>query len=903
MLRPPLLVPTSQATARNVNQICLTGSRRPHRAFENSRLHCYPLLRKKLLKGKAANSPLAQYKQSSTASAPKLTDGFSPKRDTPSKSPLSAHKSRASSERRKSNKGAEQSNVSHQSAQLQPNVSPPEESESADDAGGEGTITPVKPGPNRKQARAAKAAAKAAASATATEEAVQPATAADTPPGGGERSKPKGKKAQPKEKKEAKPQQVRNPCTHASVICLFALINIFIHTSDSHIRQTHTSDKLNECYDVMYERPDYPSGGSSRITSYDLSTAPLRVAGEVARTAAHHPVHCREHQMFQCIVADVTMHTFTVVRRVAVDEGCTYSLGSSCNQTRVTSFVRRVAHQDRPLIRDILHYNTSTDIITYYCSQYFNTNFSSAANGQVYTVPPKQHILGIMVTAITSSENYTFTDFTVAGSEKGPKNTIIMPGEVADEITGLITQSTDNRLSYVDEATDATKETVLLKVELFIAKKGSGAPGPKPKRPWLSIAVDTASLTHPELIRSVNQTLGSLGFSKLKTTQKKSNQFKVKLDLLHSEYNEHTDSKGNLTDMTTYDWNSLSVYGDGIKFHLGTETHKAYLRLFSGIGSLNLKRGCFHPINRACTCNASPRQFFRPQGRDSTAEAMKKAIERARMLNACKLYRHPAHLARGTTTQNPRHHTHMSGTRHTYTCARQSAIPKNQPPVEWDTTTQTPTQHFIRGIRPRPRLILKHNKTWTFRFRDTWDHTMGYDGEGPPNLMILSQNLRGTLTGTTWEDAVRACHYRKTHIACFQEINLKRGDPRIQRLESVAKREGFTAHFTFTHANAAVGGTATLVADSMKCSHTHFRTACKGSCGVLTLTIPELNTPSNKIRVVNIYGSQHSGERTAQFKTLSRHVSKWTALVGDFNVVLSAALDVRRTATTPPYLP
>ena len=162
---------------------------------------------------------------------------------------------------------------------------------------------------------------------------------------------------------------------------------------------------------------------------------------------------------------------------------------------------------------------------------------------------------------------------------------------------------------------------------------------------------------------------------------------------------------------------------------------------------------------------------------------------------------------------------------------------------------------------------------------------------------ILSQNLRGTLTGTTWEDALRACRFRKTHIACFQEINLKRGDPRIQRLESVAKREGFTPHFTFT--NGAVGGTATLVADTVKCSHTDFRTACKGSCGVLTLTIPELCTPSHKIRVVNIYGSQNGSERDAQFKTLSRHVNKWTTLVGDFNVVLSESLDVRRTSTSP----
>ena len=111
---------------------------------------------------------------------------------------------------------------------------------------------------------------------------------------------------------------------------------------------------------------------------------------------------------------------------------------------------------------------------------------------------------------------------------------------------------------------------------------------------------------------------------------------------------------------------------------------------------------------------------------------------------------------------------------------------------------------------------------------------MGYDEEGPSNLTILSQNLRGTLTGTTWEDTVRACNFRKTHIACFQEINLKRGDPRMQRLVSVAKREGFTVHFSFAPANTAVGGTATLVFDSIQCSRIHFHTVCKGSCGVLT---------------------------------------------------------------------
>ena len=306
---------------------------------------------KKLLQGKVANSASTQHKQTTTAAAPQVTDGFSPTRATPSKSPSSARKSRTSSERRKRNNGADHDKDPHQTAQLQSTVSPSNENDSAGDVVEEGTITPVKPGPNRKQVRAEKAAAKATVAAAAARAAAQTASDADaegTPSNADGRSKPTGKKAlRPKEKKkEVKPQQVSNPRMYASVISLLILINTLSNTSD-----THSYTKLNEWYAVMDMRPDYLLGGS-RTISYDLCTALLRVGGGVDRTVAHHCVHCSEHQLLQCTVADVTVHTITVVRRVTVDEGCTYSLGSSCNQPQVTSFIRRVAYQDRPSTRD-----------------------------------------------------------------------------------------------------------------------------------------------------------------------------------------------------------------------------------------------------------------------------------------------------------------------------------------------------------------------------------------------------------------------------------------------------------------------------------------------------------------------------------------------------------------------
>ena len=146
---------------------------------------------------------------------------------------------------------------------------------------------------------------------------------------------------------------------HASVMTLLIFINTLMHTSDK------ACTKLNEWHDVIDKRPDYLTGGS-RTTSSDLY---IPLWKGVDRTVAHHCVNCSEYQLLQCTVATVTVHTITIVRSVTVDEGCTYSLGSSCNQPiRVTSFIRRVAHKDRPFTRDRLYTDIITDIITDCCS-------------------------------------------------------------------------------------------------------------------------------------------------------------------------------------------------------------------------------------------------------------------------------------------------------------------------------------------------------------------------------------------------------------------------------------------------------------------------------------------------------------------------------------------------------
>jgi len=239
---------------------------------------------KKLLQGKAAKSPTAPHKQAVADAEPQSEAGLSPKRAPPSMPLPSARKPSASKDRRKSHKGEKQGKDSPHSTQLQPTVSSAEESGNADDAGGGGTITPVKPD-NRKTVRAAKAKTKAAATAAAA--AVQSASGDDATPDGA--NKPKGKRAQPK---DTKPQQARNP-PHASVISPrthASVIQLLILTlTQYNIRQSHTSNKMNECNDLMYMRPDYLSGGS-RIISHDLPTALLRVGGEVARTGAHHSV-------------------------------------------------------------------------------------------------------------------------------------------------------------------------------------------------------------------------------------------------------------------------------------------------------------------------------------------------------------------------------------------------------------------------------------------------------------------------------------------------------------------------------------------------------------------------------------------------------------------------------------
>ena len=153
--------------------------------------------------------------------------------------------------------------------------------------------------------------------------------------------------------------------------------------------------------------------------------------------------------------------------------------------------------------------------------------------------------------------------------------------------------------------------------------------------------------------------------------------------------------------------------------------------------------------------------------------------------------------------------------------------------------------------------------------------------------------------GDTWEEAIKSGRRLKAHVLCFQEINLRRGDARLSALVAKADSLGYTAHISCIPRGCACGGTATLVAKSLACSKITFRTHSRGGTSTTTLIIPTLNTPSRKLEIANVYGSQTGSERVAQFATLRKHVNNKTCIVGDFNCVLDVALDTRRDATSP----
>ena len=146
------------------------------------------------------------------------------------------------------------------------------------------------------------------------------------------------------------------------------------------------------------------------------------------------------------------------------------------------------------------------------------------------------------------------------------------------------------------------------------------------------------------------------------------------------------------------------------------------------------------------------------------------------------------------------------------------------------------------------------------------------------------------------KNTIHAAKRTKCTIICLQEINVRKGDGKSATLIEHAHALGFLAIISELPKNSTDrGGTATLIAHSLLCTKVASRSHSKGNTTITALIIPNLPTPSNKLRIVNVYGTQHDASRVAQFKSMGNQVNNHTLL----NVVLDTALDVRRDATSP----
>ena len=158
-----------------------------------------------------------------------------------------------------------------------------------------------------------------------------------------------------------------------------------------------------------------------------------------------------------------------------------------------------------------------------------------AAKGVPHIVKLESHVAGVI--AITYDTEFSFIDYSITGSESGPKNTIIVPEAVATKLSSLIASSANNFTSYVVKAdVVGGAKSVNLEVRLYHPKKGSGAPGVAVKKPWLSVWLPKDALTEDNPLRALNKALDALGFHGVKSTQRATLPLKVKTDLVHVEY-------------------------------------------------------------------------------------------------------------------------------------------------------------------------------------------------------------------------------------------------------------------------------------------------------------------------------------------------------------------------------
>jgi exonuclease III len=176
----------------------------------------------------------------------------------------------------------------------------------------------------------------------------------------------------------------------------------------------------------------------------------------------------------------------------------------------------------------------------------------------------------------------------------------------------------------------------------------------------------------------------------------------------------------------------------------------------------------------------------------------------------------------------------------------------------------------------------------------TWDHTLGYEGEGPP-LHLVSLNVNGVLSNDIWAKLLNLAHFLKIDILCLQETNIAVGDVRLPALVATAKFHGYNAHLGLKAVGSDRGGTAILVrtdADSVSITGHGFAQSGR-------TTFVDLNIHTHAVRVLSCYAPSDSKARANYFLQLDKHVTYASLLMGDWNCVLDPSLDLKRSSNLP----
>ena len=181
-----------------------------------------------------------------------------------------------------------------------------------------------------------------------------------------------------------------------------------------------------------------------------------------------------------------------------------------------------------------------------------------------------------------------------------------------------------------------------------------------------------------------------------------------------------------------------------------------------------------------------------------------------------------------------------------------------------------------------------------------FDSTLGYPGEGPgiDRIKIHSQNIGGAIG--KWYSAISAHASHKPHIICFQEINLKKQDSRIEDFRDEASDLGYVAFISPISPSVERGGTAILVSRSLERDpNFSFRFASKLSGAVTICYLSVGGTPL--MDIASAYAPVDDVRRVTFLEKLKRasFISSRTMICTDANCVPAVALDTRREATSP----